>query len=204
MNHTFLAVVLTSFMGTVAANYNSNHIIVNVDPCCTTPYYGDPYYFNNNCSGYEYHSYEQYLPSEKNLRRKLYWLYNYNPRALEIKGFPLDYFINILTDHIQALEYKILQKRTGLRSGAMLRGTMISAFSALWGYLAHDAYTKNLKAGSRDSVEVVILGTVSAILAVCAGTQFDKVYRYTERLFERLERDKQIRAVLERIKFSQL
>jgi len=204
MNHTFLAVVLTSFMGTVAANYNANHIIVNVDPCCSVPYYSDPYYFNNNCSGYEYHSYEQYLPSEKNLRRKLYWLYNYNPRALEIKDFPLDYFINILTDHIQTLESKILHKRTGLNSGAMLRGTILAAFSAVWGSVAYNAYTKNLKAGSRDSVEVIILGAVSAMLATFAGTQFDKVYRHAERLLERLERDKQIRAVLERIKFSQL
>jgi hypothetical protein len=196
-------------MSITAAYYHPEYchtgVTLNFNSCCSTPYYNDPCYYHDY-SDYEYnHHYGQCLPSERYWRRQLYWLYNHNPRSLEIKDFPLDYFISTLTDHIKVLEHKIVQKRSGLRSNAMFKGTFFSAISALWGYVAYDAYKQSLKKGSQDSIAgVIMLSSVAAILAALAGTQFDRAYRYVERLFERLERDREIRAVLERIKFSQL
>lgn len=206
VKNTVLALVLTASVGPIAAYYHpgcDTGVTINFAPCCTAPYYDDPYYFNDH-SGSEYHHYGQCLPSEKYLRRQLYWLYNYNPRSLELHDFPVDYFINTLTDHIKVLENKIAQKNSGLRSNAMLRGTLFSAFSAVWGYVAYESYLKSLKAGSQDTIGgVVILSSVTALLAALGGQQFDRVYRYAERLLERLDRDKEIRGALENIKFLQ-
>lgn len=195
------AFVLLSFVASVTAYYcNNNQVIINLDPYCTPYYYSDFYY--NDPSHHDYY-FEQYLPSERYLRRQLYWLYRHNPRSLELKNFPVDYFIRLLTDHIKVLENKIAQKKNGLRGNAMIRGTICTAFSLLWGYAAYSSYGKRLSDSSQDTIgEVMILSTVSAFLALLAGTQFDRVYRYAERLLERLDRDKQIRAALETIKFS--
>jgi len=201
MKNQLLALVLTSFVGTIAADCNQGHIMINFDPYYVTSYYGDSYYYTDHY-GYEHHHY-QCLPSERNLRRQLYWLYAYNPRALELPNFPVDYFINSLTDHIRVLEHKILAKKSGLRSGAMLRGTILAAFASVWGYLTHDTYKKVLKDGEPFGA-VVMLGAVTALLAGMAGKEFDRVYRHAERMVERLERDIKIRAVLENIKFSQI
>ena len=197
MNNKVLAFVLIFYMGATLAHCHTGYVTFDCDPCVL--YCNSYSYYNDD---YGCHYYEQRLPSEKQLRRQLYWLYRYNPRSLELKNFPVDYFLSTLTDHIRVLEHKILQKRTGLRSASMLRGTILSLFSALLGYLTHDAYKKSLSSSSQDTIGgVVILGATSALLAAIAGTQFDRVYCYVERLRDRLERDKQIRATLERIKF---
>jgi hypothetical protein len=199
MKNKVLALVLTSFVGTIAADCNQGHIMVNFDPYHVTSYYDNSYYYADHY-GYEHH-HHQCLPSERNLRRQLYWLYAYNPRALELQNFPVDYFINSLTDHIRVLEHKIAAKTSGLRSGAMLRGTILAAFASVWGYATHDTYKKVVK-GSEPFGAVAMLGAVTAFLTACAGTQFDRVYRHAERMVERLERDIRIRAFLENIKFS--
>jgi hypothetical protein len=197
-----LALLLISSMA-ISTAYYPNQVIVNFD--CTPYYYNDPYYYSDDpCYlDHAHYHHEPSLPSEKYLRRQLYWLYRYNPHILELAHFPVDYFIHSLTDHIKVLENKMVHKRTGLRSNAMMRGTLFSAFSALWGYLAHDVYTKNIKMKkSHEVIPVIMLGTVSAFLATVAGIQFDRAYRYAERLLDRLERDKRILVVLENIKFS--
>src|SRR5579863_3579340 len=196
MNNKALVLLLTMYMGATAAHSHTGYLTFNFDSCYAHSYYNDPYYYNDDL-GYDHHHYEHCLPSERNLRRQLYWLYLYNPRILEIKDFPVDYFIDTLTDHIKVLEHKIAAKQTGLRSGAMVRGTIFAAFAAVWGYAAHEAYKKSLH-HAEEFGSVVILSAVSAILATLAGTQFDRVYRHAERLVERLERDKTICAVLER------
>ncbi len=202
MKNKVLGVVLASLMGTAAAHSNTGYLTFNFDSGYANSYYNDPYY-SNEYSGYDHHHYQNCLPSERNLRRQLYWLYLYNPRILEVQNFPVDYFIDTLTDHIKVLEYKIAANKSGLRSGAMLRGTIIAAFASVWGYVTHDTYKKFLK-GSEPFGGIAMLGTVSAILAVLAGTQFDRVYRHAERMVERLDRDKKIRAVLEQIKASRI
>ncbi len=196
MKNHLLALVLTLFTGTIAANYYQGNVIINCDP-----YYKDIYCYDD-FSEYQYH-YHQFLPSERNLRRQLYWLYEYNPRALELQNFPIDYFINSLTDHIIVLENKIIANKSGLRSGATLRGTILAAFAGIWGYVTHDTYKKVLK-GSEPFGSVVMLGTATAVLAALAGTQFDRAYRRAERMVERLERDKRIRASLEKIKAARV
>lgn len=196
MKNQILAFGLTLFAGTITANYYQGNVIINCDP-----YYKDSYYYDDY-SEYQHH-YHQFLPSERNLRKQLYWLYEYNPRALELQNFPIDYFINSLTDHMRVLENKIIANKSGLRSGATLRGTILAAFAGVWGYVTHDTYKKVLK-GTESFGGVVMLGTVTAILATLAGTQFDRAYRHPERLIERLERDKIIYAVLEKIKAARV
>lgn len=199
-----LVLLLISFVGTVAAYYPNNQVIVNFD--CTPYHYNDPYYYSDPCYlDHAHYHHEPSLPSERYLRRQLYWLYRYNPHILELAHFPVDYFIKSLADHINVLENKSIQKKSGLRSNAMMRGSLFSLFSALWGYVAHDAYTKSIKKGkSHEIIPVIMLGTVSAFLATVAGIQFDRAYRYAERLLERLERDKRILVVLENIKFARV
>jgi hypothetical protein len=189
-------------VGTAAAHSHTGYLTFNFDSCYANSYYNDPYY-SNEYPGYDHHHYAHCLPSARNLRRQLYWLYLYNPRILEIKDFPVDYFIDTLTDHIRVLENKILTKKSGLRSGAMLRGTILAAFTAAWGMCTHDTYKKFVK-GSEPFGAVAILGAVTAVLAAITGTQFDRVYRHAERMVERLQRDITIRAALERIRDSRI
>lgn len=165
---------------------------------------GADYYNGAQCYGGHKH-YSHFLPSEKCLRRQLYWLYAYNPHYLELNQFPIDYFTTIVAEHIKLLKSKIMLKQNGLRSNAMLRGVVLSVFSALWGSVAYDTYKKRACSIKPEEavVSAVIIGSVSALLAAIAGTQFDRVYRHAERLVERLERDKRIIAALERIKAAQ-
>jgi hypothetical protein len=201
MKNKVLAIVLTSFMGTAAAHFHTGYITFDTNPYYSAPYHHSSYDYND--PDYGHHHCEQCLPSERNLRTQLYWLYEYNPRALEIQNFPVDYFIDTLTDHIKVLEHKIAANKSGLRSGAMLRGTILAAFTAAWGHVTHDTY-KNFVKGSEPFGAVAMLGAVTAVLATIAGTQFDRVYRHAERMVERLERDKKILAVLEQIKASRI
>jgi hypothetical protein len=125
-----------------------------------------------------------------------------------------DYHIANLLGHIKVLEDKIVQKKNGLRSSAILRGTLTSVLSVLCGY---GAYTCNnyRKLAKLDLMEAPFLraigsqnmmnaslgfGLMSALLAMVAAQNFDKAYRYAERILERLERDKRILALLEKEK----
>lgn len=193
MKNKFLALLLTSMVVSVSAHYHSSHLAVSFDQD-VYQCYGDQ---NHYCS-------DRFLPSERCLRRQLYWLYRYNPHCLELVNFPIDYFITVLAEHIKTLEIKIVEKESGLYSNAMLRGTALSSFATLWGYCAYDSYIK--RASSADPqgavISTVILGAATTLLAAIAGSQFHKVYRHDERLVGRLERDKQILAALEKIKAS--
>lgn len=191
MKNKILALLLTSVVSSITAYYHSSHLAVsfdqNVSQC-----YGDQ----------DYCYYDRFLPSERGLRRQLYWLYRYNPHCLELVNFPIDYFITVLTGHIKVLEIKIIEQESGLYSNAMFRGTALATFSALWGYLAYGSHLKKAHGDKPEEaiIGTIILGATSALLAAIAGSQFDKVYRHDERLMGRLERDKQILAALEKIK----
>ena len=145
---------------------------------------------------------DQFLPSEKDVRKQLYWLHKHNPYYFTLKNFPIDYCSDIITEHIKELESKIAAKQNGLRSNAMFRGVVFLANSLLWCHFAYNSYVK--KTGSDKTEEAIIataiLSTASAVLGLLAGNQFDKVYRYAQRLVERLKRDKRIFIALEKAK----
>lgn len=193
MNNKLLAVLLIGSVGFAVAHCHAGYTSLNFNPC----------YISNDDDPSSYSSEYYGLPTEKQSRRQLYWLYAYNPRTLELANFPIDYFIANLTDHIKSLESKIVEQRTGLTSNAMLRGVILSIFSALCGRITYDSYKKGLN-NSEAVGECIMLSAVSAFLATIAGTQFDRVRRYTERLVGRLERDKNIRDVLEQIKTARV
>jgi hypothetical protein len=208
MKRKILVLLLTLFIGSVSAQGYGDQFVINVGHN-GMPYQNDAYcqhgvqYYGE--SDYHYHDHyheHHFLPSERYLRRQLYWLYKHNPHCLELANFPIDYFMTILAEHIKILEYKISEKRSGLASHAMFRGLVISGFSSLWGYVAYDCYRK--RASSQDPqgavVATAIIGVISALFGAIAGTEFDRVYRYNERLVMRLERDKRIITALERVK----
>ena len=208
MKSKILGLLLMSFIGSVAAHGYGDQFVINVG------YNGMPYQNDTYCQHdvqyygeSDYHCHDHYhdnrfLPSERYLRRQLYWLYKYNPHCLELANFPIDYFITILAEHTKVLECKIAEKRSGLGSCAMFRGLVFSGFSSLWGYIAYDCYRKRVNSQDPQGAVVVtvIIGAVSGLLGAIAGTEFNRVYRYNERLAIRLERDKRIIAALERVK----
>jgi len=183
--------LLLSLVVPVVAHGHGDQFMINVG------------YNDHGVECYGHNSYHNhYLPSERYLRRQLYWLYRNNPHCLNVANFPIDYFLATVTEHIHVLENKITAKKSGLRSNAMLRGTVISAISLLWGYITYDSYSKRDCAEKPEEVIIatVILGAVSTLLAAIAGSQFDRVYRHAERLVERLERDKHVLIALEKAK----
>ncbi|HLW73407.1 MAG TPA: hypothetical protein VKR54_05155 [Candidatus Babeliales bacterium] len=141
--------------------------------------------------------YQESLPSEKNLRKRLYWLDQHNPHYFLLDDFQDDfnYYIAVLTDHIKVLENKISQQKNGLSSMAMLRGLGFDAFSTLCGFGAYYGY--KIK---KDNAAGLYCGIMSAIFGVAAVKNYYKVWRYAERLIARLERDKRILVDLKREK----
>jgi hypothetical protein len=208
MKSKILVLLLTSFIGSVLANEYGDRFVINVShngmPYQNDAYYqhGVQYYGESDDHDNDHYHDHRFLPSERYLRRQLYWLYKHNPHCLELANFPVDYFITILAEHAKVLECKIAEKRSGLASHAMFRGLVLSGFSSLWGYVGYDCYKK--RASSEDPqgavIATAIIGAVSALLGAIAGTEFDRVYRYNERLVIRLERDKRIITALERVK----
>lgn len=157
--------------------------------------------------------YQQLLPSEKNFRRRLYWLDKNNPRYCLLDGFQenIDYYIAVLTDHIKVLEDKIAQKRNGLISRSMLRATAFSALSILCGvgaYYIHKTRPTSTKNKQMldlfEGLALIHLGIPIALFSAAAIGQFKRVLNYTERLMERLARDKRILDVLKREKAAKV
>jgi hypothetical protein len=153
--------------------------------------------------------YNKLLPNEKNFRKRLYWLDQYNPYYFLLDSFQddFDYCIAVLTDHIKVLENKIAQQASKFKSMAMLRGIVFSGLSTLCGAGAYQSYkTKDnysVWGSSYNAIDSVVwLGITTAMFAATAGTQFYKVYCYSERLIARLERDKRILDVLKREKVA--
>jgi hypothetical protein len=149
---------------------------------------------------------EKSLKTEKNYRRKLYWLVENNPSFYKMDRFQknLDFYIAILANHIKVLEGKIMLKENGLYSAGMRSGAMISAISLICGAASYICFkqSKVLAAGIRReyTIGAVNFGALSALCAAAAGNQFYKVSRYQERLVKRLERDKKILAILQQEK----
>ncbi len=151
---------------------------------------------------------DQPLPSEKNLRRDLYWKDKYNPYYYLLDGFSFDYYIPVLKNHQKVLEGKIALGENGLHSKGMISGLLLSTLSAITCYAAYAAYVKNGVFAAMDKpgkaqewiTNSMLFGAFSTLFAAAAGKKFYKVSRYAERLVERLERDKRILAVLEKEK----
>jgi len=156
---------------------------------------------------------QQSCPSAKNVRKELFWLFANNPLfyKLHIYQKNLDYYIALLTDHVAALEAKMLVKQSPLKSNAMRSGAILSAISALCGcgvyytlygrdILQNDPSASVGKAYhlSKEYMgEAVSFGLFGALSAVAAGNSFYKASRTAERIVERLERDKKLLAVLQ-------
>lgn len=161
-------------------------------------------------------NYQKSLPNEKNFRKRVYWLDKNNPNWYMLDDFrkDFDYHIANLIGHIKVLEDKIAQKKSGLRSAALTRAAITSALSALCGYstyLCHNyrklaKYDSSLGSfcqamGSQNMMNATLsFGFLSAVLAIVAVQNFDKAYRYAERMLERLERDKRILELLQKEK----
>ena len=151
--------------------------------------------------------YSQSLPNERNFRKRLYWLDQHNPHYFLLDSFQddFDYYIAVLTDHINVLENKIVRQKSKFKSMAMVRGVVYSALSALSGAGAYYSYTTrnniNRWPSSQDAVSSAVwVGLTGTMFAAIAGTQFYKAYYHAERLSARLERDKRILADLKREK----
>lgn len=150
--------------------------------------------------------YQQSLPSEKNLRKRLYWLDKNNPHYFLLDSFQddFDYYIAVLTDHIAVLENKVAQQKSKFKSMAMVRGIGFSVFSALLGYGSYRSYATRDNAvwfSAHEAVQTsVSLGIMTAIFGTVAGIEFYKAAHYTERLVARLDRDKRILSDLKREK----
>jgi len=153
---------------------------------------------------------EKSLQSEKNYRKKLYWLFENNPQFYKMDRFQknLDYYIAILTDHIKVLEGKIALKQSGFHSASMGQGILAQTLSIVSGYASYSCFqnskiVQNALLSQESKYAAIGWGVVSAMLAITAGNRFYKVSRYQERLGKRLERDKKILAVLQQVKADQ-
>ena len=163
------------------------------------------------------------LPTQKNFLKKLRWMFKNDPKFYKRKDGQdnLDYFIAILPDQMASLEAKIAQEKVSptlmrLKSNAMLNGVMTSILSTLSGYATYYVFnsrrdTMVAAAIARNAGEAqvltelgqyqmngsVVLGLTTVIFAGIAGKCFSKVWRYADRLAERLERDKEFLKILE-------
>jgi hypothetical protein len=132
--------------------------------------------------------------NEKDVRRNLYWWDQNNPLFFKSESFQkdLDYYIAILTKHINVLEGKIIVEQSGLKSKAMGIGLLASIGSAISGGMCFSEPGK--------PQDPIIYAIVCIGLAVVAQNKFSKAYYYQEHVVMRLNRDKRILAILEKEK----
>lgn len=159
-------------------------------------------------------NYKANLPSQKNYIKEICWLFEHNPLFYKMHEFHknIDYSIAVFNNHIESLEKKIESKENGLKSSSMRIGGITAILSVLCTYTTYYflSQRKNvLLNGSstllRNTNEealnymfgAVHFGIASLITTAIAGKKFYTVYRYQERILERLERDKKILALLE-------
>lgn len=160
---------------------------------------------------------QQSLPNEKNFRKMLYWMSENNPFFYKLDVFKkdFDYYVTVLARHIETLEHKIALKQSGLESTGMGEGLVSVVLAGLCGYTSYYFFNARKALQSFEEgryadltrpqslilmLSTVTFGLLSAIFASTAGTKFYKVYRYADRLIERLERDKKLLALLEQEK----
>lgn len=206
MKNRFFAVLLLVLAVTVRANDDAAQFAVALARVGVEAYAADQ-------------EHQQSLPNEKNFRKRLYWLSEHNPFFYKLDSFQkdFDYYIAILDRHIKTLEDKAALQKNGLTSGAMRKALISSTLSALSGYatcyflllrnelksgIYHDTMRSALQQSKSTDLMLtaVVFGFTSACLAALAGKSFYKASRYTERLVERLERDKNLLAALEQEK----
>lgn len=154
------------------------------------------------------------LPTQKNFIKHICWLFEHNPYFYKLKEYQkdMDYAIAVFKDHIESLENKIASKPNGLKSRGMILSVCSATLSALSAYSTYYFFNErkttlaagdvfSLKSTNEKTLDLMILtvssAVVSALLAAVSGKGFYKVFRYQERLSERLERDKKILALLE-------
>jgi hypothetical protein len=144
-------------------------------------------------------------PTQGNYLKRVSWLYKNNPCFYKLHSFreDLPYYLAAIPLKIKDLENKIIAKKTGLTSNAMLKGVITTGISALCGYSAYviRQQRKNSIHYLWQSQELAYgyagMCLLTALFAALAVQNFDKVIHYAKRLTERLERYKKILALLE-------
>jgi|GEM_PF-3059169 len=191
MKNKALIVLLAVFVGDISASIDGDQLAIALAE------HGAELYATHQ-------QYQQSLPNERNYRKKLYWLDKNHPNWFLLADFQkdFDYYIANVANHIKVLEYKLAQKKNGLKSFAMIRGTITAALSILSGYGAKVAICQCRNGNtSQDMMNVSVgLSLGAGVFGLLAVQELDKAYRYAERMIERLERDKRILAILEREK----
>ena len=139
--------------------------------------------------------------TQRGWRKELYRLFRVDPLFYKRTEYQkdLDYFIEIIQKHIEDLEAKAALNGTGIKSTAFYRGVVWSFLSALFGGVAYRAAFFSEKDQAFLPAAAMFAG-LSVNFAVEAVQDFSKAYHYAARVFERLDRDKHILAVLKGIR----
>jgi hypothetical protein len=144
--------------------------------------------------------YEIWIPNQHYFLRYLYWLAKNNPHFYLLGIFKDDfnYYIAALSDHIKVLEGKIAKGKNGLQSWGMIKCVGFTGLSVLCGYVWKRV--KNTKAQQFRNEALIVSVTGAIVCGIGALYYLDKVSRYTARLHERLERDKQLLQLMQTTK----
>jgi len=146
----------------------------------------------------ECEQHEKLIKTEKNAR---YWLYQndlYNPYYFKLETLPFDYFIAVLTDHIKKLEEKIAQGHTWQNSSSQYSTYLTSGLCGLMMLGVYKSYTLSFNKEYEGYIALAMqLGFMGTFCAVISAQKIYKLYRYKERLVERLNRDQRILSVLQ-------
>lgn len=154
-----------------------------------------------------------YAPTSEGFYRKiLYKMFVENPYFYKMNATKKDreYYVCILKDHIKKLERKIAQNKKGIVSWSTAKGTFSLSLAALSGCAFYWFYSTklnffNFNNNSYDQYRwedernhaLVGLGLSTFGCSCFAAKFFRKVWRYKERLQERLKRDQELLALFE-------
>ena len=187
MKKIFLVLFLMQFMSTINA-YNET-------------IYSDNFDYAGDNSSLMHESHPDFWPTEKSFRRRIYWMVENNPLFYKLDVFQrnLDYYVGIIAEHMKVLEAKIERKESGLNSNAMRITVLVSFLATIFGTASykHYGYSKACPTQAEQYIgNAVVFGLLGAFFTAATFCQGKKVYRYSERLLERLERDKRILTLL--------
>jgi hypothetical protein len=182
----FLILFLMNFAGAINAYYETVH--------------HDNFIYVNN-SNLMHESHPDYWPTERSFRKRIYWMVKNNPLFYKLDVFQnnLDYYVGIITEHIKVLEAKIERKESCLSSNAMRITALVSVLAVIFNTAAykHYGYSKTILNQSELYIgNTVVFSILGTLFSVATFFQGKKVYRYSERQVERLERDKQVLELL--------
>lgn len=157
---------------------------------------------------------KDHATAERFYRTMLYKLAANNPHfyLLDSVRTNKQFYIHVLQDHVEKLQGKIDAHQTGLRSWSLFKGLFALGVGSFYGWWSYRTYLKpsseSLQFGSHhreaqkwddERIGFMIASGLSMLGCTAFGAMFlRKVFRYRERLFERLERDKSLLAALEK------